>query len=94
VLRIFGQLSNDDLRTLGASLEQVPEGVPLLLDFSNFDSMGTVLYETFREFLRRSGPTVAWAIGEGARRHLEAIGVPVGAIFATREGALTVLGAT
>jgi hypothetical protein len=88
VVRIFGRLTASNRSALEASLAEVPPEVPLLLDLSNLDGMGTLLHPAFRDLLRRVAPTVCWAPGDQARIQLAAIGVPAGAIFATREEAL------
>jgi len=92
VVRIFGRLTASDGPALEASLAQVPPEVPLLLDLSNFDGMGTALHPVFQDFLRRSGPTVCWAAGEQARMHLGRSAFRRVRSSPTREEALAMLG--
>jgi hypothetical protein len=88
-VRIFGTLSSRDQDDLQQFLDELPKSTPLLVDMSNFDGMGTLLYPIFQQFMRRrqASPTTWWT-SYVARRHLEALGVPSSSIFDNREAAL------
>jgi hypothetical protein len=86
-LRIFGSLSSsdeDDLRSFFAAL---PSGEPMVMDMTNFDSMGALLYPAFLEFAseRRS---LAWAVSEMARRHVDSMGLVQPQFFERAEDAM------
>lgn len=80
--RIFGRLSSSQDTELTNFLNDLPLGLPLLMDLSNFDGMGSLLHPVFQEFLnKRAHHRTAWLASRGAHPHLEAIGVPATAIF-------------
>jgi hypothetical protein len=89
-VRIFGILNSSDQENLQQFLDELPESTPLLVDMSNFDRMGTLLYPIFQQFMRRrqAAPTTWWTPSNEARRNLQALGVPSSSIFETREAAL------
>jgi hypothetical protein len=79
-LRIFGRLSileQDSLRDLFGSLHGTE---PLVIDMTNFEGMGTMLYPHFVAFGSRPRP-LAWAATGRARQQIEAIGLHQPMIF-------------
>lgn len=87
-VRLFGSIGPDHETELTLFLDGLSSSEPLLLDLSNCDGMGTLIYPTFARFLdlRKGAPTVWWATDE-VRPHLEALDVPPVNIFNTREEA-------
>jgi hypothetical protein len=87
-VRLFGSIGPDDETELALFLDGLSSSEPLLLDLSNCDGMGTLIYPTFARFLdlRKGTPTVWWATDQ-IRPHLEALGVPPSNILNTREEA-------
>ena len=86
-LRIFGALSASERKSLRSLFATLPGEEPLVVDMTNFDGMGTILYPTFVEFASRRG-LLAWAASVPARRHLEAMGLVRPQIFDRAEDAV------
>jgi hypothetical protein len=91
-VRIFGSLSSRKQKELSLFFDRLPKSKPLLMDMSNFESMGTLLYPTFQQFVeqRKLALTVWWA-SDSARKHLEALGISSDVIFENREDAVIFL---
>lgn len=87
-VRLFGSIGPDHEAELALFLDRLLSSEPLLMDLSNCDGMGTLVYPRFTRFLdlRKGAPTVWWATDE-VRSHLEALGVTPFSIFSTRENA-------
>ena len=85
-IRLFGALSTHDESGLRSTLGQVRSDVPVLMDMTNLDGMGTRLHALFAEFAERKGST-AWVASRSALDHLAAIGVPSVMIFEDRDAA-------
>lgn len=73
-IRIFGALSSRDEGALREFFGALRRDVPMIVDMSNFDGMGTALYPVFQDFMARPAPIV-WIASERARGHLRDIGV-------------------
>ncbi|HUY89661.1 MAG TPA: hypothetical protein VMV10_13075 [Pirellulales bacterium] len=69
-LRLFGILSSNEARELRQLFASIPPGTPLVLDMTNFEGMGTLLYPIFAEFATRH-PIIGWAASAIARRQIE-----------------------
>jgi hypothetical protein len=52
----------------------LPANAPLLIDMTNFNGMGTLLYPSFRRLLART-PVVKWKVSPSASRQLQEVGV-------------------
>ena len=88
-LRLFGGLSSGHESDLRRLLASAPEG-PLVMDMTNFEGMGTLLYPIFIEFASKQ-PLLAWAASAAARRHLQAMGLAGEKVFETVEAAVASL---
>jgi anti-anti-sigma regulatory factor len=86
-LRLFGSLTSNDYAELQRLFDSVLRQSPLVIDMTNFDGMGTVLYPIFRQFAKRH-QCLAWACSEGAKRHLQSMGLSTSFLFATVEDAI------
>lgn len=89
-LRLFGSISagmEDSLRELFAKLSSEDR---LLVDMTNFDGMGTILYPLFIEFAGNQS-RVRWVANENARQHLSSIGIAKEDIFSEPESAMSEL---
>jgi hypothetical protein len=73
-LRIFGALSSHDEGALRELFGVLRRDVPMIVDMSNFDGMGSLLYPVFRDFMERPGP-ILWLASDRARQQLRYIGV-------------------
>ncbi|WP_437870433.1 hypothetical protein [Sorangium sp. So ce363] len=89
ILRIFGRLgwSPDAADAIREELSAIPADEPLIVDLSNFRSMGTYFHPFFAPLVQRSGPT-AWIRSPGADDHLCAMSVSPACIFDTMPDAL------
>ena len=86
-LRLFGGLSSSDEDDLRSCFAWLPSGEPLVMDMTNFDGMGTLLYPAFVEFA--SGRRVlAWAVSGAARRHIASMGLGQSQFFERVEDAM------
>lgn len=85
-LRIFGSLSSSEEMALRSMLSTLPKDEPLIVDMTNFDGMGTLLYPAFVEFAS-SRRFLSWAVSPSARRHVESMGLANLRIFDTTEDA-------
>ena len=74
--RIYGALSVDDETTkkLDDFISSVPTDEPLVIDMSNFQSMGTLFYPNFQRLLGRNNQ-IKWLANEGAYQQLVEIGI-------------------
>jgi hypothetical protein len=55
-------------------VDSLPANAPLLIDMTNFNGMGTLLYPSFRRLLSRT-PVVKWKVSSSAARQLHEVGV-------------------
>ena len=60
---------------------------PCVIDMTNFEGMGTLLYSTFIE-LASGRPLLRWAVSAAARHHLQAMKLPEETIFQSVETAI------
>ena len=90
ILRFFGRLGWDDhtADALRALLSAVPADEPLIVDFSNFRSMGALFYPLFRPLVQRSGSS-AWIRSSAADPCFVAMSVQPASIFDTMSEALS-----
>jgi type II secretory pathway component PulF len=86
-LRLFGSLTSHDREALRSVFESVSDGLPLVIDMTNFGGMGTVLYPIFVQFAKRKGH-LAWACSEHAKHHLKAMGLNESRIFGNVDDAI------
>src|SRR5205085_10583472 len=86
-LRIFGSLSSSHRKALRSLFSSLPSEEPLVVDMTNFDGMGTLLYPAFVEFAT-SGRRLAWAASSSARRHAESMGLAQPHVFDRVEDAV------
>jgi hypothetical protein len=86
-LRIFGSLSSYDRKELKSLLDSLRNDEPLVLDMTNFEGMGTVLYPIFIEFASQRCLS-AWACSNSARRHIESMGLTSAHIFGDTKDAI------
>jgi hypothetical protein len=79
--RIYGALSVDDETTkkLDDFIDSVPVDEPVIIDMSNFQSMGTLFYPNFKRLLKRNH-NIKWLANEGTYEQLIDIGVKGAAI--------------
>lgn len=73
-VRFFGSLSTIDEPALRDLIVSLPADVPLLIDMSNFEGMGTALYIHFQGLLMRN-KNIRWIASKPARKQLLEIGV-------------------
>jgi hypothetical protein len=86
-LRIFGVLALREQKALRALFSSLPAEEPIVVDLTNLDRMGTLLYPDFVAFA--SGrPLLAWAVSRHARRQLEAMDLDQPQIFDRTEDAV------
>jgi hypothetical protein len=86
-LRIFGVLAIREQKALRALFSSLPAEEPLVVDLTNLDRMGTLLYPEFVAFA--SGrPLLAWAVSRHARRQLEDMHLDQPQIFDRTEDAV------
>lgn len=90
-LRIFGRLTSSDDHALYQLLNEASGDDPLLVDMTNFEGMGTILYPIFARFAAKR-KNIAWAASPYARKQLGQIGVNDWEVFDTIDEALLYLG--
>jgi hypothetical protein len=73
-LRIYGSLTIDHLHDFDQIVDSLPTNVPVSIDMTNFNGMGTLLYPSFRRLLSRT-PAVKWKVSPSAARQLQEVGV-------------------
>jgi hypothetical protein len=73
-LRIYGSLTIDHVQDFDQIVDSLPANAPLLVDMTNFNGMGTLLYPSFRRLLART-PAVKWKVSPSASRQLQEVGV-------------------
>jgi hypothetical protein len=59
---------------------------PYVIDMTNFEGMGTLLYPAFVEFALRN-PRTSWAASTSALSHLQAMRITNSSVFQTVEEA-------
>jgi hypothetical protein len=79
-LRLFGSLASYHQQELVRLFDRLPGEDPLVIDMTNFDGMGTLLYPTFVRFAA-ARRLLAWACSQNARRHVESMRVPKSQVF-------------
>lgn len=87
-IRIYGILSIDESYYLNNFIKSLPHDKPILIDMTNFQSMGTIFYPLFKNLTERN-KNVLWATSY--TRQLKEIGVDTSTIFADIESARTKL---
>ena len=88
--RLFGPLSSGHERPLQQAFDRLHPDEPVLMDLSNFESMGGILMPIFQAFIARPGPTAWW----GSSRHRQTmvfLGATATWVFETREAAVAAL---
>jgi hypothetical protein len=73
-LRLFGGLSSGHEKELRDFFKAFPSDEPLVIDMSNFEGMGTILYPLFVEFAN-AHKQLAWFGSPNAVRHLHEMGI-------------------
>jgi len=73
-LRLFGSLTSLNESALRTTFESLDRDDPLLVDMTNLEGMGTLLYSAFLEFSPRHA-LLAWAVSKNARQHIELMGI-------------------
>lgn len=73
-LRIYGSLTMDHVQEFDQIVDSLPANAPLLIDMTNSNGMGTLLYPSFRRLLGRT-PVVKWKVSPSASRQLQEVGV-------------------
>ncbi|RPD45869.1 hypothetical protein DNI29_17115 [Hymenobacter sediminis] len=73
-VRIYGNLSSNEEAVLTRFVQALPSDVPILVDMTNFEGMGTMFYPLFRSLLTRNH-RVMWLPSVEAAKQLEEIGV-------------------
>jgi hypothetical protein len=73
-LRVYGSLTIDDIDDFDRIIDSLPPNVPLVMDMTNFNNMGALLYQGFRRLLSRA-PAAEWKVSPQAARQLRAVGV-------------------
>ncbi|WPB73673.1 hypothetical protein KYC5002_32085 [Archangium violaceum] len=89
-IRLFGSLSSMKEKALDTLFASVSPDEPLLMDLSNLERMGTLLYPRFAHFHARPGRT-AWWVSAPAARHLLGAGIPRSHLHDTLEAARAAL---
>ncbi|MDJ1486224.1 hypothetical protein QNI16_37420 [Cytophagaceae bacterium YF14B1] len=74
VVRIYGSLSVYEKDELTQFLQDLPVAKPILMDMSNFNGMGTILYPVFQSLLSHTN-RIIWVANHYAKDQLLAIGV-------------------
>lgn len=86
-LRLFGGLSSYHQQELRRLFDSLPKDAPLVVDMTNFDGMGTLLYPAFIEFAS-ARRLLAWAGSRGAKRHLDSMRLASSQVFDNTEEAI------
>jgi len=81
-LRVYGSLSIDNIDDFSRIIDSLPPNVPLVMDMTNFNNMGTLLYPSFRRLLSRT-PAVEWRLSPQAAGQLREVGVANAALEIT-----------
>jgi hypothetical protein len=90
-LRLFGALTSShdkELRRLFASLSSTES---LVVDMTNFEGMGTLLYPLFVKAAQEH-PRLAWVCSPAAKRHIQSMGLIAPQVFETVDAAVASLG--
>lgn len=85
-LRIFGSLSGQWANELRTLFSTIPQNKPLVVDMSNFDGMGTLLYPIFVEFAG-SHHRLAWVASAYSEQQLAEAGIDGETVFQSVEDA-------
>ena len=86
-LRIFDRLASNDENDLRQALGSLPMAEPMVVDMTNFEGMGTLLYPIFIQFAS-THRHIAWSVSSAAKHHLEAMALSSPHVFETREDAV------
>ena len=74
-LRLFGMFSSTDENQLSASFDHVAAMPEPVIDMTNFENTGTLLYPVFKQFFIRA-PKSRWLVNQIAYHHMCAAGIP------------------
>jgi hypothetical protein len=85
-LRIFGGLSTQWTNELQTLFSTISRNEPLIVDMSNFDGMGTLLYPMFFEFAG-SHHRLAWIASAYPKQQLAEAGIDGETVFQSHEDA-------
>ncbi|MFY7890861.1 MAG: hypothetical protein ACOVOW_18220 [Spirosomataceae bacterium] len=88
--RFYGALTSGEQNEFYQLMDSLPLDKPVIFDFSNFKSMGTMFYTDFEEFIDKN-PHVFWIAGKYSLRQITAIGVAKNRIVTTRKELLSAL---
>ena len=89
-LRLFGcvAVGGNTETELTDLLGSIPDSTPLVIDMTNFEGMGTLLFPIFVRFAARQ-PIVAWAVNSRARQQIEDMGLASPQVFESADAAMT-----
>ena len=73
-IRIYGNLTSSEEQELNKFINDLPSDKPILIDMTNFQSMGTMFYPLFRNLITRNA-NIIWVIKKGNSEDLIEIGV-------------------
>jgi hypothetical protein len=73
-VRFYGSLTSDHDMALKELIERLPADKQIVIDMTNFNSMGTLLYPRFRDLNSRN-QDIKWIASGKAKQQLLAIGV-------------------
>jgi hypothetical protein len=59
-VRIYGSLSSSEEKALTKFIHDIPSNQPVIIDMTNFGSMGTMFYPLFRSLMKRNKQLI-WA---------------------------------
>lgn len=74
VVRFYGSITGDMKPALESFLTRLPAGEPVVVDMSNFDGTGTMLFPVFAGFDGRPAKT-AWVATGGRLGYLQRMGI-------------------
>lgn len=81
--RMYSHLSRNEATELRQFLSRLPNDKPIILDFRNFDRMGTMFYPDFKELIMRNS-NIYWLANEYSIKQLREIGVSESRIYLDR----------
>ena len=77
-VRIYGSLSSNEEKELNKFINELPANIPILIDMTNFEGMGTMYYPLFKSLIDRN-TKIVWATRY--KQQLKEIGVDTTKIF-------------
>lgn len=86
-IRLFGLMSISDSDELRNLFDSYQNELPLLVDMSNFDGMGTMLVPLFQNFDKRPGK-IAWYAPNNTAEYLRSADISTEVLFNDKETAL------